>query len=125
MICWNDYERGTYECNPYTLEATHVWQRPLCHAHCSSDRRLWCADQSPYDWDDKPLEILFFNRDRKVDIQIVSAMPKPSLPRGMYHLDPHPQFSPQDGWIVYTTTVRGKVDVALAPVNQLCRDMGG
>ena len=116
MICWNDYDRGTYECDAYTLEATHVWQRPLCHAHCNSDRQLWCADESPYKWEEKPLEILFFDRDRNVEIQIVSAMPKPPFPRDMYHLDPHPQFSPKDSWVVYTTTVRGKVDVALTPV---------
>jgi hypothetical protein len=119
MLCWNDYGRGTYECDAYTLEATHVWQRPLCHAHCNSDRKLWCADQNPYEWDNKPLEILFFNRDRNVEIQIVSAMPKPPVPRDMYHLDPHPQFSPKDSWVVYTTTVRGTVDVALTPVSPL------
>jgi hypothetical protein len=125
MLCWNDYECGTYECDPYTLEARHVWKRPLCHAHCSSDRRLWCADESPYKWDEKPLELLFFDRDSKAEIQIVSAMPKPPLPRNMYHLDPHPQFSPNDSWVVYTTTVLGKVDVALAPVNKLCSNMRG
>ena len=123
-LCWNDYERGTYEWDPYTLEATHVWQRPLCHAHCGSDRRLWCADQSPYEWDKKPLEVLFFDRDRDVNLQIVSAMPKPPLPRDMYHLDPHPQFSPKDSWIVYTTTVHGKVDVALTPTAPLCAATG-
>jgi hypothetical protein len=119
MVCWNDYDCGTYECDPYTLEATHVWKRSLCHAHCSSDRRLWCADESPYKWEKQPLEILFFDRDRNADIQIVSAMPAPPLPRGMYHLDPHPQFSPKDSWVIYTTTVHGKVDVALAPVSSL------
>lgn len=124
MLCWNDYRLGSYECDPYTLETTHVWRRPLCHAHCSSDRRLWCADQTPYKWDDTPLEILFFDRERNKEIQIVSAMPKPPVPRKMYHLDPHPQFSPHDRWVVYTTTVKGKVDVALTPVSRVCRDLG-
>ena len=31
----------------------------------------------------------------------------------------HPQFSPRDTWVTYTTTVRGKVDVALTPVAAL------
>lgn len=118
MICWNDYRLGTYECDPYTLEAKHVWEGPLCHAHCSSDRRLWCADESPYKWNEKPVEILFYDRDRSEEIRVVSAMPEPPMPRSMYHLDPHPQFSPRDSWIVYTTSVRGEVDVALTPVSQ-------
>ena len=116
LICWNDYRIGTFECDPYTLQATHVWQRSLCHAHCSSDRRYWCADDSPYEWDRRPCEIRFYDRETDRETHIVTAMPKPPMPRGSYHLDPHPQFSPQDGWIVYTTTVRGMVDVALTPL---------
>jgi Tol biopolymer transport system component len=116
MVCWNDYETGTHECDPYTLEVTHVWKRALCHAHCSADRNLWCADESPYKWGRKPLEILFYDRRRDRDVQIVSDMPQPALGRNSYHLDPHPQFSPRDSWVVYTTTVRGEVDVALTPV---------
>lgn len=120
-ICWNDYALGTYECDPYTLEATHVWKRALCHAHCSADRRLWCADQSPYQWNKKPVELLFYDRESDRESHIVTAMPAPPIPRGSYHLDPHPQFSPRDSWIVYTTTVLGKVDVAVTPVAPLVR----
>ena len=47
MICYQNYEAGTYEINVYTNEKTHVWKRPVCHAHCSGDRRYWCADQTP------------------------------------------------------------------------------
>lgn len=124
MVCWNDYERGTYECDPHSLEATHVWKRALCHAHCSRDRRYWCADESPYKWQSKPVEILFYDRQSRRETAIVSAMPAPPLDRNLYHLDPHPQFSPRDSWIVYTTTVRGHVDVALSPVEALGEKAG-
>ena len=43
----------------------------------------------------------------------------PYCPRDLYHLDPHPHFSPRDSWVVYTSMVRGSVDVALAPVEGL------
>ncbi|MCD6364890.1 MAG: hypothetical protein J7M14_03355 [Planctomycetes bacterium] len=119
MICWNDYDTGPFECDPHTLEATHVWKRPLCHVHCSSDRQLWCGDDSPYKWTRRPLELWFFDRRTGRETHIVSAMPQPSVPRKMYHLDPHPQFTPQDTWICYTTQVLGNVDVALTPVDQL------
>jgi len=131
MICWTDYDKGTFECDPYTLDTTHVWQHNLCHSHCSSDRRYWCADENPYKWATQPVEILFYDRQRGCEKAIVSAMPQPPVSsdlfhldppycsRDIYHLDPHPQFSPQDSWIVYTTTVRGEVDVALTPVEDL------
>jgi hypothetical protein len=123
LICWNDYQSGTFECDPYTLEATHVWKRSLCHAHCSSDRRFWCADDSPYQWDRRPCAIRFYDRETGGEIDIVTAMPQPPMPRSSYHLDPHPQFSPGDSWVVYTTTVRGIVDVALAPVEGIRAQM--
>lgn len=119
MVCWNDYAKGTHECDPCTLAVTHVWKRPLCHAHCSADRRYWCADESPYKWATQPVEILFYDRQTQREIAIVSAMPPPPIPRDQYHLDPHPQFSPKDSWIVYTSMVRGQVDVALTPVPPL------
>lgn len=131
LVCWTDYEKGAYECDPYTLDGTHVWNRTLCHSHCSSDRQYWCADDNPYKWATEPVEILFYDRRREKEIAIVSAMPQPPVPadlfrldppycsRDVYHLDPHPQFSPRDSWVVYTTTVRGSVDVALSPVQGL------
>ena len=131
LICWTDYEKGVFECDPYTLETTHVWNRTLCHSHCSSDRQFFCADENPYKWATEPVEILFYDRQQDKEIAIVSAMPQPPVAkelfhidppycsRDTYHLDPHPHFSPQDSWIVYTSMVRGEVDVALCPVGAL------
>jgi hypothetical protein len=128
LVCWVDYKKGTYECDPYSLETKHVWKRGICHAHCSSDRQYWCADENPYKWSTQPVEILFYDRRKGTERAIVSAMPPPPVsqelyrleppycPRDLYHLDPHPHFSPRDSWVVYTTMVRGQVDVALAPV---------
>jgi hypothetical protein len=30
-----------------------------------------------------------------------------------YHIDPHPRFCSDDRFVVFTTTVRGQVDVAM------------
>ncbi|PCJ62248.1 MAG: hypothetical protein COA79_04085 [Planctomycetota bacterium] len=118
-LCWNDYKLGTFECDPTTLESKNIWKKPLCHAHCNSDRTLWCADESPYKWEQTPVEILFYDREKDKEVQIVSAMPKPPMHRNTYHLDPHPQFSPQDNFISYTTMVNGCVDVAVCPIAPL------
>ena len=119
IVCFVNYVTGVFECNPETLEKRHIWKRPVCHAHSNGDRTLFCADQSPYAWNSRPCEILFYNRLKQEEKHIVTAMPKPSAERGDYHLDPHPHFSPDGRNIVYMTTVLGNVDVAVTPVEQL------
>jgi len=119
LVCWLDYKKGAYTCDPVTRETAHVWRRPLCHGHCDATRTYWCADQSPYEWDTKPCQVKFLDSSSRAEVDIVSAMPRPAESRDLYHIDPHPQFSPDGEWIVYTTTVRGAVDVALAGVGNL------
>ena len=119
-ICFVDYENGIFEVDPDTLERNHIWKRPICHAHCNSNRTLFCGDQTPYFWNnDQALELLFFNKNTGKEKHIVSAMPPPPMPRSPYHLDPHPHFSPDDSMIIYMTTVCGEIDVAVTPVEQL------
>jgi hypothetical protein len=60
--------------------------------------------------------VTFYDRDRDRATDMISQQPSPPVDRGLYHIDPHPQFSPQDTWVVHTTTVRDRVDVALTPV---------
>jgi hypothetical protein len=103
----------------------------MCHAHCSADRRYWCADENPYKWATEPVQILFYDRIEATEKHIVTAMPQPKVPQNLYrldppycsrdtnHLDPHPHFSPKGTWITYTTMVRGEVDVALCPCDPL------
>jgi len=130
-VCWTDYDKGAFECDPETKETTHVWNRTLCHSHCSSDKRFWCADDNPYKWATEPVKILFYDKKTAKETEIVSAMPQPPVfndlfhidppycSRDTYHLDPHPQFSPDDNLIVYTSMVLGNVDVALCPVQSI------
>jgi len=123
-ICYVHYDLGAYECDTASRKHQHVWREPLCHAHCDAQRRSWCADESPYKWAQKPCEVLFFDRAGGRKIAIASGLPEPPLRRKSYHLDPHPQFSPRGTWVVYTTTVRGMVDVALAPTARIVAEMG-
>ena len=36
-----------------------------------------------------------------------------------YHIDPHPRFCANDQYVVYTTTVRNEIDLAIIPVENL------
>lgn len=119
LICWVDYQKGVFEYDIEKKQKRKVWQGPLCHAHCDSKRQQFCADQSPYNWEKTGCQVRFYDRRRGKEINIVTSQPLPPYPRGWYHIDPHPQFSPKDTWVTYTTTVRGKVDLSLTPVRNI------
>jgi len=114
-LCWIRYQSGAFEMDPMTRDIRHVWKRPLCHAHCNTSGTLWVADESPYRWPE-PCQVLFFDRETGRESVIVSGMPAPEWGRHPWHADPHPRFVLSDQWIVYTTTVRGRVDAAICPV---------
>ena len=119
MICWSDYFNGAFECNIETREVAHVWCRPICHSHSSSNRMMLVGDESPYKWKDIPCRTIFYDRKANKEIDIFSALPYPDHDR-FYHIDPHPQFCAKDSVIVSTTTVIGdRVDVAITPVEPL------
>lgn len=123
-VAYIEYDSGVWEIDLATGRHDHVWKEPLCHAHSDPTVRFFCADQSPYAWPDKPCAVLFFDRESDRRIAIDHAMPPPPIGRKLYHLDPHPQFSPQGTWVAYTTMRHGRVDVALAPVSGIRERMG-
>ena len=118
-LCWTDYKAGAFRFDVKTEQKEHIWERPLCHTHCDSTGRFWCADQSPYTWAKEPCQVLFYDALTKQEAQIASGLPQPPWPRGAYHIYPHPQFSPLDDYVVYTTTVAEGVTPALCPLDQL------
>ena len=118
-LCYVDYSNGVWELDLEANEHTHVWREPLCHAHCDGTRQYWCADQSPYTWQTSGCVVKFYDRQRDRVTLIRSSLPLPPVDRSLYHIDPHPQFSPRGTWINYTTTARGRVDVGLVRVADL------
>ena len=121
-ICWIDYDKGAFEMDPETREVFHVWKHPVCHAHCNGDRMLWVADQTPYAWQNGGQDccrLMFFNRKTGKSVDVYSAMPAPPVDRGPWHIDPHPQFTPDGNYIVSTTTVHDQVAISITPVEQL------
>ena len=122
-MCWTDYEQGVFEATVEDRTAVKVWQGPLCHSHCDPTRRYYCADESPYKWAKQPCKVLFYDRTIGKEIAIASGLPQPPYPRNAYHIDPHPQFSADGQYVIYTTTVFGKVDVALTRVEDVLARM--
>jgi hypothetical protein len=124
-VCWVDLNEGAFWADVEDMMGHSAWERPIAHAHCHGARRFWCGDESPYKWDRQPCQVLFYDAQTDREVEIVSAMPQPPeypaqhlfrsghqyLPS--YHVHPHPQFSPDGAYVIYTTTVKDRVDVAL------------
>ena len=119
LLCWTDYQKGAFQFDVKTEKKEHIWKRQLCHTHCDSTRRFWCADQNPYTWKTTPCQVLFYDAQTGKETAIASGLPTPPWSRFEYHTDPHPQFSPSDRYVVYTTSVAEDVTLAICPVDQM------
>jgi hypothetical protein len=117
-IAFVDYATGVWAHDPVTGRDEHVWREPLCHAHASADGRWWCADQDPYRWDREPCRVLLLDRRRGARHVLHAGLPPPQVARGPWHLDPHPQISPDGRFVVWMSTARGRCEVAVTPLAQ-------
>jgi carbon storage regulator CsrA len=63
------------------------------------------------DWGSR---VAFYNLETGKGVNIVATMPAGPLPPQQYHTQPRPRFCFDDRYVSYTTTVNGRVDVALA-----------
>ena len=98
------------------------------HSHCTKDQKYFVVDGSypSYDriwWRGCPSLVRFWNNETKKLLEICTLNPPvegwtPDNP-SPYHIDPHPRFVLNDTLVCFTTTVCGRVDLALAPVQQL------
>lgn len=85
------------------------------HAHDFNHGKWFVADRHP--WTDFyrncPSDVQFIERESAKRMTIISKNPEIKTPGNIYHIDPHPRFSPDGTMITHTATVSGKVDVAL------------
>ncbi|MBE6612753.1 MAG: hypothetical protein E7632_09705 [Ruminococcaceae bacterium] len=98
------------------------------HAHCSDDERYFVVDGSLFTygktwWRGIRSNVRFFDTVTKKCADIITENPvvdgyTPDNPCN-YHIDPHPRFVCGGKFITHTTTVRGTVDAAITPVEQL------
>lgn len=96
-----------------------VWRKPLLsHAHTNGGENWLVADALPPEAPEKH-QVLFYNMATGRQTEIVSLLPQVSPLLSRYHIHPHPQFCLQDRFICYTTTVRGRVEVAFVDVHEL------
>ncbi len=113
------YGHGVKNVDLATRREELVWPfRPVSHAHCNAAGTLVVGDAQPPAQRDYS-KVKFFNRASGRETDVISHVPHPDPGLKPYHVHPHPQFCLDDQFICHTTTVRGRVDVALTRVDEL------
>lgn len=109
---------ATYSIDIATREVQRVaaWH---WHAHDFGRGRWFVGDRRGEFYRGCPSSVWFVNSRTGKEVAIVSHNPEFFTPGRQYHIDPHPRFSPDGSWVVFTTTVRGRVDVAIARTSDL------
>ena len=127
VVVRNDLEGSDPEivCRVNIPDGNSTW-----HAHCTEDEKGFVIDGSTYSmglswWRGCESTVHFYNRETGKLFRFLTRNPvvegwTPENPCS-YHIDPHPRFVLHDTMVVFTTTVCGRVDLAVAPVDQLIR----
>jgi hypothetical protein len=102
-----------------------VLPHPCTHSHTSREGRLLVCDDFSQPWyRGARTKVHFLNRDSGREITLADNPAQDSHIGRHYHIDPHPRFCCNDQYVVFTTTVRGEVDVAIVPTAELVRATG-
>ena len=120
--CCDNY--GIYGINIETGEDVTILENvDPWHAHCTVDEKLFVFDEKKLEryggkwYRGCPAAVNLLNRETGKCVKIVTEMPEngatPENPNN-YHIDPHPRFTENEKYIVFTTTELGSVDLAVA-----------
>ena len=100
------------------------------HAHCTADEKLFVYDEKKLEryggrwYRGCPAALNFLNRETGKHLVVIAEMPEnghtPENPNN-YHIDPHPRFTDNEKYIVFTTTELGGCDLAVAVVDDLIK----
>ncbi len=106
--------------NIHTQEVEKItWPGHCWYAHVTTTRRYAIADSNEIFYRGCPSKVGFLNRDTGTYIELVDNPEMPGIVGSRYHIDPHPRFCGSEQSVVFTTTVRGVVDLALARTSDL------
>jgi hypothetical protein len=121
--CCNDSDNETWRVRVADGEVEKIsFPRHCWHSHSSRDGRLIVGDSYARPWSRGCASTVhFMNRDTGKVIVLADNPAQDNHAGRHYHIDPHPRFVCNDRYVVFTTTVRGEIDVALVPTDELVR----
>ena len=107
------------------LEGVDPW-----HAHSTNDDMYFVYDEKKLEryggkwYRGCPAALNFLNRKTGKHLVVVSEMPENGFTpenQTAYHIDPHPRFTENEKYIVFTTSELGGADLAIASVEELIK----
>ena len=96
-----------------------LWSGGTWHSHSTQEGLYLIGDHNDSFYRGCPSTVNFLNRRTQRDVRLVSNPGMPGLTGSNYHIDPHPRFCCGEQIVVFTTTVRAEVDLAVVPVKDL------
>jgi hypothetical protein len=117
---WSVWANQAWKVDINTGEEEYVdWPNHCWHAHATLDNSYMVADSNDKFFRGCPSSVGFTNRKTGRYVRIIENPAMLNQIGRSYHIDPHPRFVFNDQYIVFTTTLRGEVDLAVVPVDQL------
>jgi hypothetical protein len=96
-----------------------VWAGGTWHSFSSVDGKNIVGDHNDRFYRGCPSTVNFLNRETGRQLHVLSNPEMGGYAGASYHIDPHPRFCGSDRFVVFTTTVRGEVDLAIVPSEDL------
>lgn len=110
--------KGTGFVDITTGKTTLVWPDANDISESSASQRYLVGDNYKQWSKGRPVKLMFFDAQTKKTTLIATSLPAPTT--GRPH-QPNGHFELNDTWIAYTTSVDGKLGLALSPVEPLQR----
>jgi len=111
---------GVWRVDVETAEVEQItWAGGTWHSHSSKDGMFLIGDANPTFYRGCPSTVNFLNRHTNRDVQLVSNPEMANHTGANYHIDPHPRFTCNEQYVTFTTTIRGEVDIAIVPTQDL------
>lgn len=120
-IAGHDGHPAVWRAHKDTAEAEVMWDGIGWHAHDSADGKALVADHvDEHPWKRGGASSVHFkNRDTGKVFRFLRNPGLEGYAAGKCHIDPHPRFLDGGRYISHTTTVLGRIDLALTPVDDL------
>jgi hypothetical protein len=117
---WCVWDNDAWRTNIETQKVEKVaWPAHCWHAHVSQTGDYMISDSNERFYRGCPSAVYFLNRSTGKHVHILSNPEMKGIVGARYHIDPHPRFCASDKLAVFTTTVRGEVDLAVVKVDDL------
>ncbi|MBN1565327.1 MAG: hypothetical protein JXA10_15890 [Anaerolineae bacterium] len=117
---WCISREGTWRVNIKTQEIENLaWPQGAWHSHNHASNKYIIGDTNEQFYRGCPSTVQFLNRETGRSVRVIDNPEMPNHVGRSYHIDPHPRFVAGGEFVVFTTTVRGVVDLAVVPVSDL------